>query len=211
MRILFILLAAISFLSCNNDRKDSLPLQQDVKKQQDKLEGTVADYLINLKLSELSRTESDTIKKVNNWRELPSLEPNLDPSFERKILGSYNSPYPEDFDLIILGIYEGGDCGPFYFLASVKDSFEFDRAIVVKECAWEIDNSDMIAVFDSDTSFTTILKAAGVAQDSTGYLTGKTARRILKTSYIIKSDGMIQPIDTSDQSWITEEQYEHKF
>ena len=56
-----------------------------------------------------------------------------------------------------------------------------------------------------------MLFRSGIAQDSAGYLNDKSFRRILKTSYSIKSSGDITLTNTKDSTWIKNEKYDYQF
>jgi hypothetical protein len=168
---------------------------------------TVPDYLKSTDFTTIDNVKLDTIKKNESWNNAF----NLSNESSVKILGEADSPFPNHFELLIIGIYEGGDCGAYYYLVSIKDSAELSRSSIVSECAWEANNSETFTYFTSDTTFITVMNSAGIAEDTTGYLAEKSFRRILQTSYSIQSSGDIVQTNTKDSLWIKNEKYDYHF
>ena len=198
----------INFCSCSITENDNEIEKVAYKSLPNYLEG-----IDNIKLA--TSNWDTTFYNLDSWNNASILnesnEENL--NIEVKIIDKINTSYSHIFCSVIVGVYEGGDCGPGYYLYNFKDSLELGSCLLAIECVTDLEFSEHYSIKTSDSTFQVIMKASGPAFDpkTAKYILGKSFKRILKSDYLIKSTGEIIIKDTTDNFWIADEEYKHRF
>lgn len=163
-------------------------------------------YLANPDTTKFAYSNLTEVGADYDWSSLERIDESATEDMEDvgyKYLATVKSPFPEKFKLYVLGLYEGGDCGPAYNLMSVKNEQELSSLLLGQFCATEGEHSETTSKFINDSTIAVTMRASWRAHDENGYVPDKSENRILTSTYKILSNGTFMLSDTTDRKWTT--------
>jgi len=166
-------------------------------------------YLANLDTSKFIYSNLTEVRADYDWSSLQRIDESATDEMGDlgyKYLATVKSPFPEKFKLYVLGLYEGGDCGPAYNLIAVKNELELSSLLLGQSCVWEGEHSETTGKFINDSTIAVTMHASWHAHHENGYVPDKTENRILTSTYKILSNGAFMLSDTTDRKWTTKKQ-----